>query len=56
MFFIKETYACNFADDTTTYSFLLSYEEPHRKLSNDANIVLNLLSINNMVANPENFR
>ena len=41
MFLIKETEICTFVDDITIYSCSLDYEGAHRKLSNDARIVLN---------------
>ena len=40
MFLIKET-DCTFVYDITIYSCSLDYEGAHRKLSNDAHIVLN---------------
>ena len=55
MFFIKETEVYSFANDATTYSCSLNYEEAHRELSNDTHIVLNWFRVNSMVANPGKF-
>ena len=52
IFFIQETEVCNFADDTTIYSWSLNYKEAAHKLSNDTYIVLNWFKFNGMVANP----
>ena len=56
MFFIQETEVCNFADDTTIYSCSPYFEEATLKLSNDTHLILNWFRINNVVANPSNFR
>ena len=55
-FFIKETEVCNFTDDTNFYWCSLNFEEAHRKLSSDTNIVLNWFRINSIVANPGKFQ
>ena len=56
MFFIQETEVCNFADDTTIYSYSPNYEEANLKLSNDTHLILNWFRINSMVANPGKFQ
>ena len=56
IFFIQETEACNFADDTTIYSCSLNYKEAVHKLSNDTHTVLNWFKVNSMVANPGKFQ
>ena len=55
-FFIQETKLCNFADDTTIYSFLSNYKEAAQKLFNDTHIVLNWFKVNSTVANPGKFQ
>ena len=55
MFFIQETEVCNFANDTTIYSWSLNFEEAILKLSNDLHLNLNYFGINSMVANPGKF-
>ena len=56
IFFIQEKEVCNFADDTTIYSWSLNYKEAAHKLSNDTPIVLNWFNVNSMVANPGKFQ
>ena len=56
IFFIQETEACNFANDTTIYSRSLNHKEAALKLSNDTSIVLNWFKVNSMVANPGKFQ
>ena len=56
MFFIQETEVCNFADDTTIYSYSPNFEESALKLSNNTHLVLNWFRINSMVANPGKFQ
>ena len=56
IFFIQETEVCNFADDTTIYSYSLNYKEAAHKLSNDTHIVLNWFKAYSMVANPGKFQ
>ena len=56
IFFIQETEACNFADDTTIYSCSLNYKEAAHKLSNYTYIVLNWFKVNSMAANPGKFQ
>ena len=46
MFSIQETEVCNFADDTTTYSCSLCFEEAILKLANDTHLILNWFRIN----------
>ena len=52
-FFIKETNFCNFADDTTLYKCGSELDIVLGNLEMDANIAINLLNNNEMVANPK---
>ena len=40
MFFIQETEICNFADDTTVYSYSPNFEEATVKLFSDTHLIL----------------
>ena len=56
IFFIQETEACDFANDTTIYSRSLNHKQAALKLSNDTPLVLNWFKVNSMVANPGKFQ
>ena len=56
MFFIQETDACNFVDDTTIYPCSPNFEEATLKLSNDSHLILNWFRLNSMVVNPSKFQ
>ena len=56
LLFIKETDACNFADDTTLYKCGSDLDIVLEKLEMDANIAINWLNNNEMVTNPKKFQ
>ena len=56
MFFTQETEVCNFADDTTIYSFSQNFEEVTLKLSNEMHLTLNWFRINSTVTKPGKFQ
>ena len=53
---IKETGICNFADDTTLYKNEINLDIVLENLEMDANIAINWLNNNEMVANPKKFQ
>ena len=55
LFFIKETGVCNFADDTTLYKCESDFDIVLENLEINANIAINWLNNNEMVANPNKF-
>ena len=55
LFFIKETGVCNFADDTTLYKCECDFDIVLENLEINANIAINWLNNNEMVANPNKF-
>ena len=53
---IKKTDVCNFADDTTLYKCGSYLDIVLENLEMDANIAINWLNNNDMVANPKKFQ
>ena len=53
LLFIKKTDVCNFADDTTLYKCGSDIDIVLENLEMDANIAINWLNNNEMVANPQ---
>ena len=56
LLFIKKTDVCNFADDTTLYKCGSDIDIVLENLEMDANIAINWLNNNEMVANPQKFQ
>ena len=56
LLFIKETGICNFADDITLYKCGKDLDIASKNLEMDANIPINWLNNNKVVANPKKFR
>ena len=56
LLFIKEIDVCNFADDTTLYKCESDLDIVLENLKLDANIAINWLNNNEMVANPKKFQ
>ena len=54
-FFIKDKDVCNFADDTTLYKCGRNFDIALENLEMDANIAINWLNNNQMVANLKKF-
>ena len=54
-FFIKDKDVCNFADDTTLYKCGRNCDIALENLEMDANIAINWLNNNQMVANLKKF-
>ena len=56
MFFIQETEACNFVDDTAIYSCSSNFDERTLKLSNANYLIFNWFRYNSMVGKPGKFQ
>ena len=56
LLFVKETDVCNFTDDTTLYKCGSDLDIVLENLEMDANIAINPLNNNEMIANPKKFQ
>ena len=56
LLFIKETYICNFADDTTLYACGKDLDTISSKLELETNTAIQWLKDDEMLANPSKFR